>query len=175
MGFYEGISGARLHAALYRPFENRFNYFNSALIDSLLAYLNYFLFFFKNFFQPLLFFRILRLRFVGVGVISRTFAKRGSISGVIARSAGLRYDARVPYQTTYAYYKYLSFKTFVGSNGDLYDRMLLMVVEIVESSIIISQVLLKSFVLSYKQLTKRSSEGLELNYVENLNRPRFYS
>lgn len=175
MGFYEGVSGARLHAALYRPFENRFNYFNSALIDSLVAYLNYFLFFFKNFFQPLLFFRILKLRFVGVGVISKTFAKRGSISGVIARSSGLRYDVRVPYQTTYAYYKYLTFKTFIGTNGDLYDRMLLMVVEIVESSLIVSQVLLKAFVLSYRQMTGRSGSVLELSYVENLNRPRFYS
>lgn len=70
MGFYEAVSGARLHAAMYRPFESRFNYFNSALIESLSFYLSYFLFFFKNFFQPLLFFRVLKLRFIGVGVIS---------------------------------------------------------------------------------------------------------
>lgn len=72
MGFYEAVSGARLHAALYRPFESRFNYFNSELIDSINNYLAYFLFFFKNFFQPLLFFRVLKLRFVGVGALSKT-------------------------------------------------------------------------------------------------------
>ncbi len=175
MGFYEGVSGARLHAAMYRPFENRFNYFNTMLIDSMVSYLNYFLFFFKNFFQPLLFFRILKLRFVGVGVLSKSFTKRGSISGVIARSTGLRYDARIPYQTSYAYYKFLSFKTFVGANGDLYDRMLLMVVEIVESSLITSQVLFKSFVMGYSSTSRRASHRLELNYVEDVNRERLYS
>lgn len=149
MGFYEAVSGARLHAALYRPFESRFNYFNSNLIDNINFYLNYFLFFFKNFFQPLLFFRILKLRFIGIGVISKGWAKGASLSGVIARSTGLKYDIRVPYQTTYAYYKFLNFKTYTGSNGDLYDRMLLMVAEIVESTIIITQVLFKSFVVSY--------------------------
>jgi len=149
MGFYVVFSGARLHAALYRPFESRFNYFNSNLIDNINFYLNYFLFFFKNFFQPLLFFRILKLRFIGIGVISKGWAKSASLSGVIARSTGLKYDIRVPYQTTYAYYKFLNFKTYMGSNGDLYDRMLLMVAEIVESTIIITQVLFKSFIVSY--------------------------
>jgi len=72
MGFYEAVSGARLHAAMYRPFENRFNYFNTTLIENISSYLNYFLFFFKNFFQPLIFFRIVKLRFIGIGVMSKS-------------------------------------------------------------------------------------------------------
>lgn len=148
MGFYEAVSGARLHAALYRPFEIRFTYFNYYLIDNIFSYLNYFLFFFKNFFQPLLFFRVLKLRFMGIGVLSQAFARAASISGVVARSTGLRYDIRSPYQTSYAYYRYLHFKVFVGEYGDLYDRMLLMVSEIVESVLIIVQSLFRSFVHS---------------------------
>ena len=176
MGFYEAVSGARLHAALYRPFESRFNYFNSFLIENINFYLNYFLFFFKNFFQPLLFFKILKLRFVGVGIISKTWARNASISGVIARSTGLRYDVRVPYQTSYGYYRFLGFKTYVGSQGDLYDRMILMIAEIVESTIIITQVLFKSFILSYdggsssKELGSNLSPATE--YVINTKKKK---
>ena len=169
MGFYEAVSGARLHAALYRPFETRFSYFNSYLIDSMFSYFNYFLFFFKNFFQPLLFFRVLKLRFMGIGSMSKNFVKNASISGVIARSCGLKYDARASYQTTYAFYKYLSFKIFTGDYGDLYDRMLLMVGEIVESVLIIVQTLFRVFVQSLdssQQYGQGTNTGLtNLKYV----------
>lgn len=175
MGFYESVSGARLHAALYRPFESRFNYFNSVLIDSINSYLAYFLFFFKNFFQPLLFFRVLRLRFVGVGVISRSWAKSASVSGVIARSAGLRYDVRTAPETTYAFYKYISFRSYYGANGDLYDRMLLMVAEIVESSLIITQVLFRAYaVTSYSPNGRELAASVPLEYVTNLKAPKQY-
>jgi NADH-quinone oxidoreductase subunit D len=177
MGFYEAVSGARLHAAMYRPFESRFNYFNATLIENLNFYLSYFLFFFKNFFQPLLFFRILKLRFIGVGIISSAWAKNGSISGVIARSAGLRCDVRAAYQTTYAYYKYLDFKTFLGTNGDLYDRMLLMTAEIIESTIIISQLLFRSFVLTHNSNNLTGINILSkgsLEYITDTAKPKQY-
>lgn len=166
MGFYEVVSGARLHAAMYRPFENRFNYFNSYLIENINNYLNYFLFFFKNFFQPLIFFRILKLRFIGVGTISKSWAKAATISGVVARSAGLKYDIRAPFQTSYAYYRFLSFKVFTGSNGDLYDRLLLMVSEIVESSLIISQILFRAYVTGFSS-QKKESIYLSSEYVND--------
>jgi NADH:ubiquinone oxidoreductase subunit D len=178
MGFYEAVSGARLHAALYRPFETRFSYFNSYLIDSMFSYFNYFLFFFKNFFQPLLFFRVLKLRFMGIGSMSKNFVKNASISGVIARSCGLKYDARASYQTTYAFYKYLSFKIFTGDYGDLYDRMLLMVGEIVESVLIIVQTLFRVFVQSLdssQTYGQGTNTGLiNLNYVLDSSVQRQY-
>ena len=175
MGFYESVSGARLHAALYRPFESRFNYFNSALIDSINNYLAYFLFFFKNFFQPLLFFRVLRLRFVGVGVLSKQWAKSASVSGVIARSTGLRYDLRSSPETTYAFYKFVSFRSYFGANGDLYDRMLLMVAEIVESSLIITQVLFRAYAITTAVPNNRGLiQQAEFKAYTNLNAPKQY-
>jgi len=173
MGFYEAVSGARLHAAMYRPFENRFNYFNTTLIENISSYLNYFLFFFKNFFQPLIFFRIVKLRFIGIGVMSKSWVRSGSISGIIARSSGVKYDLRVSPQSTYAYYKFLKFKTYLGSQGDLYDRMLLMVAEIVESSFIIAQVLSRSFVLSCVNSGK-STRVSPLFYIEDKSKPKQY-
>lgn len=80
--------------------------------------------------------------------MSKNFVKNASISGVIARSCGLKYDARSSFQTTYAFYKYLNFKIFTGDFGDLYDRMLLMVGEIVESVLIIVQTLFRAFIQS---------------------------
>lgn len=167
MGFYEAVSGARLHAALYRPFETRFSYFNNYLIDNMFSYFNYFLFFFKNFFQPLLFFRVLKLRFMGIGSMSKNFVKNASISGVIARSCGLKYDARSSFQTTYAFYKHLNFKIFTGDFGDLYDRMLLMVAEIVESVLIIVQTLFRVFVQSTLKPSENiiKNDSISLNYV----------
>lgn len=85
---------------------------------------------------------------MGIGSMSKNFVKNASISGVIARSCGLKYDVRSSYQTTYAYYKYLNFKVFTGDYGDLYDRMLLMVGEVVESVLIIVQTLFRVFVQS---------------------------
>ena len=178
MGFYESVSGARLHAALYRPFEVRFTYFNYYLIDNLFSYLNYFLFFFKNFFQPLLFFRVLKLRFMGIGVMSKSFVKNASISGVIARSTGLSYDVRASFQTTYAYYRFLNFKVFTGEYGDVYDRMLLMVSEIVESALIIVQTLFRVFVHSFNLSNgaKSTSDLTDrpLNYVDDSLKPKQY-
>ena len=115
------------------------------------------------------FFRVLKLRFMGIGSMSKNFVKNASISGVIARSCGLKYDVRSSYQTTYAFYKYLNFKVFTGDYGDLYDRMLLMVGEVVESVLIIVQTLFRVFVQSIDNSQKFSaSSGLGLkavNYV----------
>jgi len=149
MSFFEIVTGARLHSAMYKPFENRFNYFNFFLIENINYYLSYFLFFFKNFFQPVLFFRVVKLRFAGVGVISKSWSQNASISGVIARSSGLKYDVRLPAQTTYAFYKFIKFKTYLGTMGDLYDRIILMFAEIAESCIIVTQVLFKTYLQSY--------------------------
>jgi len=68
------------------------------------------------------------------------------LSGVIARSTGLKYDLRINYLTTYSFYKFLFFKSFIGLQGDIFDRALLMIAEMVESTLLISQVLLKNTV-----------------------------
>jgi len=180
MSFFEIVTGARLHSAMYRPFENRFNYFNFFLIENINYYLSYFLFFFKNFFQPLLFFRIVKIRFVGIGVLSKNLVQNASISGVIARSSGLKYDVRLPAQTTYAYYKFLKFKTYIGTMGDLYDRIVIMFAEIVESCIIITQVLFKTYLSSFQLNFELSENSLHLEtdrymlYVKDMNKVHQY-
>lgn len=160
LSFFEIVSGARLHSAMYKPFENRFNYFNFFLVENINYYLSYFLFFFKNFFQPVMFFRVVKLRFVGVGVLTKNWAQTASISGVIARSSGLKYDIRLPAQTTYAYYKFIKFKTYLGSMGDLYDRIIIMFAEIAESCIIITQVMFKTYLSSFSNVNDTHTSKL---------------
>lgn len=62
------------------------------------------------------------------------------MSGVLARSAGLLRDLRLSYFETYANYYYLNIRSFIGRNGDCYDRYLIRMREMVESLNIISQV-----------------------------------
>ena len=115
---------------------------------------------------------------MGIGTMSKNFVKNASISGVIARSCGLKYDARSSYQTTYAFYKYLSFKVFTGDYGDLYDRMLLMVGEVVESVLIIVQTLFRVFVQSidnYSTFSQNNGLGEQkINYVLDTSIQRQY-
>jgi NADH:ubiquinone oxidoreductase subunit D len=60
---------------------------------------------------------------------------------VLARSVGLMRDLRLSYNETYANYYYLTIRSFIGRNGDCYDRYLIRMREMVESLNIISQVI----------------------------------
>lgn len=70
----------------------------------------------------------------------------------MARSSGLKKDLRVLNSTTYGYYFYLSFRTFLGKLGDCYDRFIIRIREMLESINIIYQLIPDlSFALSFKK------------------------
>ena len=62
-----------------------------------------------------------------------------SCSGVMLRGSGISWDIRK--SEPYEIYKELSFKSFIGQNGDCYDRYLIRVREMYESCNIIYQAL----------------------------------
>ncbi len=64
------------------------------------------------------------------------------ISGVLARSAGIRRDLRLNWGETYGCYYYLQVRSFLGDRGDCYDRFLIRMREMAESAHIILQVLI---------------------------------
>lgn len=66
-----------------------------------------------------------------------------SLTGVMARGSGIRRDLRVDLIETYANYHSLNFRTYLGQNGDCYDRYLIRMYEMGESLIIINQALKK--------------------------------
>ena len=83
--------------------------------------------------------RIWRQRLLNVGIISSSAALSFGFSGSLLRSTGVRWDLRknMPYEI----YSSLDFKVPYSLNADCYDRYLLMIEELRQSTKIIMQVL----------------------------------
>jgi len=76
----------------------------------------------------------------------------------MARSTGIKRDLRLDKMETYANYYYLNFRSYVGQNGDCYDRFLIRMNEMSESLNIINQVINK--------LTRHKKSN---NFLKNTN------
>ena len=138
--FHEAVSGARFHAAYFRPGgvhqdmplgmeEKLFNHFKTLpkFIDDLENLLT------NN--------RILRQRSVDIGVISKSEAIDWGCSGPVLRSTGVAWDLRrsQPYDA----YDEVEFDVPVGKKGDCFDRYLVRIEEMRQSISIINQCLNK--------------------------------
>ena len=138
MGFYERVSGSRLHANYFRaggvhkdlPIgldEDIFDFCQKfpKIIDDLETLLT------DN--------RIFKQRNVDIGIVTKQDALDYSFSGVMIRGSGISWDLRrsQPYEC----YNQIDFKVPVGKNGDCYDRYLCRIEEMRESVKIIIQCL----------------------------------
>lgn len=161
MDCYEAVSGARMHAAYYRPggvyrdlpdsmprYES--NKFRSAAnadrlnqnrAGSLLDFLEDFTQRFPKYvdeYETLLTDnRIWKQRTVGIGVVSPERAKALGFSGPMIRGSGIEWDIRK--KQPYEVYADLDFDIPVGINGDCYSRYLVRVEEMRQSNRIIAQ------------------------------------
>lgn len=147
MEFYERVSGARMHAAFYRFGHN----FLNELPKNLLFDINFFVI--NNFKAVneinylLVNNKVWKRRLVGVGQINNNLVKRYNVTGVLARSAGVKHDVRINKIDSYSNYPYLNITSFTTKNGDCFDRYVLRVAEIYECLSIInklSSVLIKT-------------------------------
>jgi NADH dehydrogenase (ubiquinone) Fe-S protein 2 len=136
--FYERVSGARIHAAFFRPggvsqdlplglIDDIYNFciqFNSRIdeIEELLT---------NN--------RIWKQRVVDIGIVTRNQALNWGFSGPILRSTGIVWDLRKIQPTDV--YSIINFSIPVGIYGDCYDRYLMRIEEIRQSLRIIVQCL----------------------------------
>ena len=138
MGFYERVSGSRLHANYFRAggvhkdlpsgLDNDIDEFCDKfpkIIDDLETLLT------DN--------RIFKQRNVDIGIVSKQDALDYSFSGVMLRGSGVAWDLRR--SQPYDCYNDLQFKIPVGKNGDCYDRYLCRIEEMRESVKIIKQCL----------------------------------
>ena len=136
--FHEAVSGARFHAAYFRPggvhqdmpedMEEKLNDHFKTLpkfIDDLEDLLT------NN--------RILRQRSVDIGVISKQEAIDWGCTGPVLRSAGVAWDLRrsQPYDA----YDKVDFEVPIGKKGDCFDRYLVRIEEMRQSISIIQQCL----------------------------------
>ena len=158
---YEAVSGARMHAAYYRPggvyrdlpstmpqfqpskkqSSSEINKLNKNRSGSLLDFIEDFAKRFPTYvdeYETLLTDnRIWKQRTVGIGVVDPDRAVALGMTGPMLRGSGVQWDLRKkqPYET----YSKLDFKIPVGKEGDCYDRYLVRMEEMRESNKIIKQ------------------------------------
>jgi NADH-quinone oxidoreductase subunit D len=161
MDCYEAVSGARLHAAYYRPGgvyrdlpdrmpqyqpspihnaraiarmnENR----QGSLLDFIEDFTRRFPTYVDEYETLLTENRIWKQRTVGIGVVTPERAKALGFTGPMLRGSGVAWDLRK--KQPYAVYDRMKFDIPVGTTGDCYDRYLVRVQEMREANRIIKQ------------------------------------
>ena len=158
---YEAVSGARMHAAYYRPGgvyrdlpdtmpqyqtskihgaaavkklnENR----QGSLLDFLEDFTNRFPGFIDEYETLLTDNRIWKQRTVDIGIVTPERALAMGFTGAMLRGSGVEWDLRK--KQPYEVYDRLDFDIPVGTNGDSYDRYLVRVEEMRQSNRIMKQ------------------------------------
>lgn len=138
MEFYERISGARMHAAYFRPGGVHLDLPKGLLAD-IYIFIEQFNLRLIEIEDMLTENRIWKQRLVDIGVVSSKDAHDWGFSGVMLRGSGIDWDLRK--SQPYEVYHELDFQVPVGFNGDCYDRYLIRVFEMRESIKIIEQCL----------------------------------
>jgi NADH-quinone oxidoreductase subunit D len=161
MDIYEAVSGARMHAAYYRPggvyrdLPERMPQYtvthgrNAAAITkmnenrqgSLLDFIDDFTTrspaYVDDYETLLTDNRIWKQRLVGIGVVTPERAQNLGFTGPMLRGSGIAWDLRK--KQPYEVYDRLDFDIPIGTNGDSYDRYLVRIQEFRESNKIIKQ------------------------------------
>lgn len=140
MEFYERISGARMHAAYFRPGGVSLDLPKGLLAD-IYIFIDQFNLRLIEIEDMLTENRIWKQRLVDIGVVSAKDAYDWGFSGVMLRGSGVNWDLRK--SQPYEVYNEVDFEIPVGFNGDCYDRYLIRVFEMRESIKIIEQCLNK--------------------------------
>jgi len=138
MEFYERVSGARLHAAYFRP-GGVTSDMPVGLADDIIAWADKFPKIIDDIETLLTDNRIFRQRTVDIGVVTAQEAQDWGFSGPMLRGSGIAWDLRraQPYDV----YDKMDFDIPIGKNGDCFDRYLVRVEEMRQSLKIIRQAL----------------------------------
>jgi NADH-quinone oxidoreductase subunit D len=136
MIFYERASGSRMHAAYFRP-GGVHQDLPVELIEDIGAFCDPFFKVVDDLDKLLTGNRIYMQRNVDIGVVSLEDAWKWGFSGVMIRGSGAAWDLRKaqPYEC----YDQLDFDIPIGKNGDCYDRYLVRLEEMRQSTRIMQQ------------------------------------
>lgn len=161
MDAYEAVSGARMHAAYYRPggvyrdlpdtmpqyqankFKNadaikRLNENRSgSMLDFLQDFTDRFPRYVDEYETLLTDNRIWKQRLVDIGIVTPERAKALGFTGPMLRGSGIAWDLRK--KQPYEVYDRMEFDIPVGTNGDSYDRYLVRIEEMRQSNRIVRQ------------------------------------
>ena len=119
--FHEAVSGARFHAAYFRP-GGVHQDLPENLADKMKTYFTNFPKFIDTLEELLTENRIFKQRSVDIGILSKEDAIRLSCSGPVLRASGVAWDLRK--SQPYDVYDKLDFDIPVGKTGDCYARYL---------------------------------------------------
>lgn len=138
MGFYERVSGARLHAAYFRP-GGVHQDLPEGLTDEISAFCDSFPKLITDFENLLTDNRIFKQRTVDIGIVTTDQAFEWGFSGPMLRASGVLWDLRKtqPYEV----YAAMDFDIPVGKTGDCYARYLVRIEEMKQSLKIMRQCL----------------------------------
>ena len=136
MGFYERVSGARLHANYFRP-GGVHQDLPDGLAEDIVAFCDTHPKVLDDIEGILTENRIFKQRNVDIGVVTAEQAMEWGFSGPMLRGSGLAWDLRKA--QPYDVYERIDFDVPVGKNGDCYDRYLVRVEEIRQSLAIMRQ------------------------------------
>jgi NADH:ubiquinone oxidoreductase subunit D len=150
MEFYERVSGARMHAAFYRPNDIDWTGLNYQFFLDVALFARDCFKSLTEIFTVLATNRIWKSRLVGVGTINLADVSTYGLTGPVAKSAGLKKDIRFLKSETYAHYWFLSIQGYLGRNGDSFDRFLIRLREMYESVNIVFQILTNLTTLTFK-------------------------
>jgi NADH:ubiquinone oxidoreductase subunit D len=165
MEFYERVSGARMHAAFYRPNEVNLNSISSFLLEDILDFNKNCFYTLNEMHNTLTYNKIWKQRLVNVGSYSYDMCINYGLTGVMSRSTGIKRDLRLDKLETYANYYYINFRSYIGQNGDSYDRFLIRMNEMSESINIINQVISKITKNKHKNKKHNSNPHQLLKYL----------
>ena len=136
LGFYERASGARFHAAYFRP-GGVHQDIPEDLLDDIHKWLKNFPNFINDLETLLTENRIFKQRTVDIGVVSKEDALNLGFSGPPLRASGHVWDLRK--DQPYDVYSKMDFDIPIGNSGDCYARYLVRVEEMRQSCKIIEQ------------------------------------
>jgi NADH dehydrogenase (ubiquinone) Fe-S protein 2 len=140
MEFYERVSGARMHAAYFRPGGVNQD-LPKGLLNDIYLFCDQFNTRLDEIEEMLTNNRIWKQRLVDIGIVSAKDALNLGFSGVMLRGSGISWDLRKT--QPYEIYDQLEFDIPIGTNGDCYDRYLIRIEEMRQSIRIMVQILNK--------------------------------
>ena len=203
MDVYEAVSGARLHAAYYRPGgvyrdlpdrmpqydpspihnakavarlnENR----RGSLLDFIEDFTKRFPTYVDEYETLLTENRIWKQRTVGIGVVTPERALALGFTGPMLRGSGVPWDLRK--KQPYEVYDRMDFDIPVGTNGDCYDRYLVRVQEMREANRIVRQCIdwLRTnpgpVMIDNHKITPPSREAMKTNMEELIHHFKLFT
>jgi len=203
MDCYEAVSGARMHAAYYRPggvyrdlpdempkyqaskirnaaaIKKMNSNREGSLLDFIEDFTNRFPTYVDEYETLLTDNRIWKQRTVGIGVVSPERALALGFTGAMLRGSGVEWDLRK--KQPYEVYDKLDFDIPVGKNGDCYDRYLVRVEEMRQSNRIIKQCVqwLKAnpgpVITSNHKVAPPSREGMKSNMEDLIHHFKLFT